>query len=68
MRVAFKNTHLITNQGVFHGVANQDPSCQRHVVNYLETGEIAFVDGQVCGSDFASSDALFGVFASGLNN
>jgi pectin methylesterase-like acyl-CoA thioesterase len=62
MRNGFKNTNLLTNQGTFHGIGGNDPSCQRHVRDYLTNGYVSYNDGHVCGADFASFDNFLSVF------
>jgi len=62
MRNGFKSSSLLTNQATFHGVATQDPDCQRHMIDYFEDGFVNFVDGQICGASFASVDDLADVF------
>jgi hypothetical protein len=54
MKNGFSNTDMLTNQGIFHVTANHDPSCQRHVVKYLQDGIVGFDNGEVCGADFAT--------------
>ncbi|CAB9527105.1 Secreted [Seminavis robusta] len=61
MRLGFKFTSLLTSQSIFHGIYN-DPTCLRHLVNYFEDGFVNFVDGQVCGADFASEDDFLDAF------
>jgi hypothetical protein len=49
MRENFKSTKLLTSQWVQHGLLTH-PACQAHLINYLETGEIGFEDGETCGA------------------
>lgn len=64
MRAAFPYTHLLTSQASNHGLGADDAECQNHVIEYLESGDVDFVDGQVCGAEFASLNDLSSVFFS----
>ena len=65
MRANFPNTNLLTSQSIFHGIGGNDPECQLHVTKYFEDGFVSFVDGSVCGSDFASTEDLLAAFTPG---
>lgn len=62
MRTNFKYTSLLTSQSIFHGLAVNDPECQRHVQAYLRDGYVSFSDGQVCGGDAADLDSFGSLF------
>lgn len=40
MKPSFQNMHLLTSQSITHGLHNaDDPSCQRHIIDYFVTGK-----------------------------
>ena len=51
MRRAFPSTNLLTSKATNHGLGGDDYECQQSVAEHLESGDVAFVDGAVCGDD-----------------
>lgn len=71
MRAAFPSTNLLTSQSIRHGLIevgyqDGDYSCANRRISYIETGEINFVDGTVCGADFASEGDFLSQFGVNL--
>ena len=70
MRASFQSTHLLSSQSIYHGLmadAEERPDdnkpCQQHVIDYLHTGHVGFVDGTVCGAPLAASNAIMESFS-----
>ena len=64
MRSAFPYTSLLSSQATNHGLGSDDSECQQRVTKYLESGKVDFIDGHVCGSQFASFNDIASIFFS----
>ena len=71
MRASFQSTHLLSSQSIYHGLPtdaslrpDDNTPCQQHIIDYLHTGYVGFVDGTVCGAPLAASSAIMEAFSS----
>jgi hypothetical protein len=56
---------LAWHEDTQHGLAGNAADCQQHIIDYFSKGYVSFVDGTVCGADYADSSIIAAAFGLG---